>query len=272
RRGCVSSVLAQHKEIIVNRVHPRLGRLLALALVAVLAIAVSACSGEIGSGIPVTTPDVTTPDLTTPEVSVPEVTTPPATETPDETAPEDSEEVPVWVWVLLGLLVVGLVSWMGARSGSRRDTPPPVAVVPSQPDSATIARTAYADARWLYDQLTPGLATWKGDTQHAIQSGSGAGLSDRNAVWSEADTRLKTARDALYNVESMNPQAPIGGAATDLVTSLNSVREGVDRLAAARAATLKGDGSAEAEAAANDDLATRRSGLQTSLTQFSQYL
>ena len=246
-------------------------------LLLIVALAVTACSGEL---LPDPTapesPDTTaaeTPEETTPPETTPPETSPPETSPPDTTVPEESGDVPIWVWILLGILVVGLVAWIGARSGAKPDAPPPVvAAPPSQPDTAAIARTAYADSRWLYDQLTPSLAVWKGDSQHQIQSGAGTPMSDRNAVWAEADTRLKSARDALYNVESANPSAPIAVASQDLVNSLNSVREGVDRLAAARLATLSGSGSSESEAAATDDLAARRSSLQASLTRFSEHL
>ena len=232
----------------------------------------TACGGELLSEISlpdVTAPEVTVPDATVPDVTVPEVTAPEAeapAAAPDEGA-DDGEAVPLWAWIVIGLVAIGLVSWIGARAGSR-NTSASASPAVAQPDWKAAAQTGYADARWLYDQLTPSLAMWKGDNQYAIQTGSGSSYSDRNAVWSEADGRLQSARDSLYRVESLEAQSPIGTAARELVTSLNSVREGVDRLAAAQLDS-HADGSDQAVSAATDDLNSRRSGLQAALSRFS---
>ena len=246
----------------------RLFRVTRVATLSFLLMLLVAC-GEAISGIEL--PDVSAPEVTAPEVTTPEVTTPPPT-TPDAGAPDEGAgteegDIPAWAWVLIILVIVGLVAWIGARSGSRGSSTQPAAAPAWKP----AAQTGYADARWLYDQLTPSLALWKGDSEYESQTGTPSPASDKSATWSEASTRLKSARDALYRVESQQAQTAVGSAANDLVASLNSVREGVDRLAAAQTAARGGGPEAEV-AAATEELSSRRASLQGAISRLGGQL
>lgn len=276
-----------------------------------LALMVLALAGCTGDGLPSittrpggNTPDTTQPDTTAPETTTPETTEPdtttPETTVPDTTPPEttapttpettqpaetttttsgggeesDGEDggVPLWVWILGAVALIALFSWLGARSGSRKTTP---AVPLAGGDAVAVERQAYADSRWLYDQLTPALAQWKGDEQHRVQTGGTTSADPRQAVWWEVPTRMESARNALYRIEAGQPAGPVGQAARSLADSLTATKAAVDRMAAATSEVRSGEAGAEAasmeslrmaEIAAGDQLATERARLQQAIT------
>ena len=223
-----------------------------------------------------TSPETTQPDTTVPETSVPETTQPSDTTTAtsdagDGTGDEDGS-IPLWVWILGAIALIALFSWLGARSGSRKTTP---AAPLAGGDAVAVERQAYADSRWLYDQLTPALAQWKGDEQHRVQTGGTTSADPRQAVWWEVPTRMESARNALYRIEAGQPAGPVGQAARSLADSLTATKAAVDRMAAATSEVRSGEAGAEAasmeslrmaEIAAGDQLATERARLQQAIT------
>lgn len=121
------------------------------AVIVLLVVVVAACSGDGESDTSITLPEgVTLPEATVPETTTPdtapETTAPPATEAPaseaSDAAPESEDDgVPAWVWVLIILLLVGFVSWIGARAGARSKTAAPPQQPPAPPPDEPDART-----------------------------------------------------------------------------------------------------------------------------------
>ena len=269
---------------------------------ALLALTLGGCGGD---GLPSittrpggSTPDTTLPDTTPPESTSPETTQPdttaPETTQPDTTAPEttapettqpsetttttagdgtdDDGSIPLWVWILGAVVLIALFSWLGARSGSRKTTP---AATVTGGDKAALERQAYADSRWLYDQLTPALAQWKGDEQHRVQTGGTTSADPRQAVWWEVPTRMESARNALYRIEAAQPTGPVGQAARSLAGSLTATKAAVDRMAAATSAVRSAESGVAAadleslrtaELGAGDQLAAERARLHQAIT------
>lgn len=258
--------------------------IVALLMVA-LTLLLAACS-EDGSEVTlpegvtlpeVEAPDIEAPDIEAPDIEAPDVDLPEAGgEAEAPAAEDDGSTAPIWVIVLLGLIIVGFIAYFGARSGSRRQAQSaPVETPPQQPPAAPAAwqegaRTAYADARWLYEEMTVDLATWRGDTLFEAETAGGSAALDtaHQSAWNQLPSRMGSARDALYRVESANdPHA--SQVAKSLVDQLNSTRSAVDRLANARRqrrmveAESAGDSAAVAEARSSesraaDDLAAER--------------
>jgi outer membrane biosynthesis protein TonB len=113
---------------------------------AAFALLFAACSGE---GSSISLPEgAALPEISAPEAPATEAPTTeaPTTEAPTTEAPaadaeaSDGDGVPVWVWVLLGLVLVGLVAWFAARAGSgsgsdaqQAQQPPPQQPPPPPP-------------------------------------------------------------------------------------------------------------------------------------------
>ena len=268
----------------------------AVLLVTALTLLLAACSEE-GSDVTlpegVTLPEIEAPDIEAPDIEAPDVELPeagaPETEAP--AAEDDGSTAPIWVIVLLGLIIVGFIAYFGARSGSRRQAqsaptqapPPQPAPVPIAPWNED-ARSAYGDARWLYEEMTVELATWRGDALYDAETANGAPAVDtaRQAAWNQLPARMGAARDALYRVESAkDPHA--SQVATALVDQLNGTRSAVDRLANARRerrlaeteSTTDSGAVAEARAAesrAADDLAAERRRLGDATANLSRLI
>jgi hypothetical protein len=187
--------------------------------------------------------DVSAPEVTAPEVTAPEATAP-APEAAPEPVPEaedDGSTVPLWVVVVLGIIIIGFVSYSAARSGSKRQAQPvavqaPPAAAPVPVEWKAAARSAYAESRWLYDEMDVELATWRGDTLYEAQGANGAAALDtaRQATWNQLPARMGAARDTLYRVESTVGGPHVAQLATALVDNLDATRAAVDRLANAR--------------------------------------
>jgi hypothetical protein len=158
---------------------------------------------------------------------------------------------------------------------------PEAAATPAAPDWKTDARSAYAEARWLYDEMDGPLATWRGDSLY--QAGKpGAARPDpaRQGTWDRLPARMSAARDALYRVESAAPSSSTAQLATVLVAELSATRAGVDQLAEARRArraaeddpAQDADAARSAELVASDGLADGRRRLSNAIVQFSSAL
>jgi hypothetical protein len=147
----------------------------------------------------------------------------------------------LWVIVILGVIIIGFISYFAARSGSKKQSQPvvaaaPAAVVPVSVEWKGAARSAYAESRWLYDEMDVELATWRGDTLFEAQVSSSAAALDtmRQATWNQLPARMGAARDGLYRLESMVGDPHVAQLATALVDNLDATRAAVDRLADAR--------------------------------------
>jgi hypothetical protein len=211
-------------------------------LLVVLVVLVGACS-EDGSGV--TLPDgseVSAPEVTAPEAAPEPAPAPePVPEEPAAEAEDDGSTAPLWVIVILGIIIIGFISYFAARSGSKKQSQPvaaaaPPAVVPVSAEWKGAARSAYAESRWLYDEMDVELATWRGDTLYEAQVANGAAALDtmRQATWNQLPARMGAARDGLYRLESMVGDPHVAQLATALVANLDATRAAVDRLADAR--------------------------------------
>lgn len=186
--------------------------------------------------IEVTVPEV---EVTVPDVEVPEATRPEAT--PELEAEDDGSSAPLWVLVILAIIVVGFISYFGARAGGKKQSQTAPVQAPPPPPSAPAAwkegaRSAYADARWLYDEMDVELAVWRGDTLYEAQiSNSSAAINTTHqSTWNQLPARLSAERDALYRVESTSGDQHVAQVATALVDNLNATRASVDCIADAR--------------------------------------
>lgn len=125
-------------------------RALAIGFALVLAVLLGAC-GEDGVDTSVTLPEGSLPEQTeAPATEPPQTEAPepeaPAEEPPAATTSETDSSVPPWVWVVLGLLLVGLIAWGAARMGSsstatgttggQEPPPPPPPTQPPPPPEA----------------------------------------------------------------------------------------------------------------------------------------
>ncbi len=160
---------------------------------------------------------------------------PATTEGSGQDGSSDSD-IPVAVWVVLGLLVIAGVALLAARigrGGAAKDTPP--SAVPAWRSSA---RSAYADSRWLYDELDSPLARWRGDALFRADQGDDAQQVDgiRQAAWNQLPARMDSAREALYRVEGAAPEPEVVRLAKSLLDQLPATRSSVDTLAEAHRA------------------------------------
>jgi hypothetical protein len=226
-------------------------RIGSLALAVILALVLVSC-GDDGEGggsedrpslsLTDESSDVAAPEAEAPEAEAPDSSsssepseTPPPSETTGADDGEADSDVPVWVWVILGLLVVGVVAWFGARAGSKRSSSDQPAAVE---DWRSSARSAYSDSRWLYDELDAPLARWRGDVLFdARQADAGSSAAAANqAAWNQLPARMDAAREALYRLEGAAPNAEVSRLANDLLNQLTTTRTAVDTLADAHRA------------------------------------
>lgn len=113
------------------------GRAIAVVVTLTLAMVLGACDSENGVDASVTLPEGGGTEAEAPETQAPQTEAPEADAAPEVDAAatassdDDSSSVPVWVWVVLGLLLIGIVAWGAARMGSSRppdgQQPPPPA-------------------------------------------------------------------------------------------------------------------------------------------------
>jgi hypothetical protein len=202
---------------------------------------------------------------------------------PSETAAEESgdeSDIPIWVWVVLGLVLVGGIAWLAARMGSKSGagTTERGAVE----DWRAAARSAYTDSRWLYDELDASLAFWRGDALYDAQAGTATAElgGAKQARWNQLPARMDAARTSLYRVEASAPDPELVSQSTALLSHLTATRSAVDRLAEAhrdrRAAEAGAAGAAqaarEAELRATDALTAARERLSEATLRFSSSL
>jgi hypothetical protein len=188
--------------------------------------------------------------------------------------------VPLAVWLILGLLVLGLVVWLAARSGSREASQQRPARTP-EPLWRSSARSAYSDVRWLYDELDVPLAIWRGESLFDPQAAmASSAASSHQATWSQIHERIDRARESLYRVEGAMPNTEVARLATRMLDEVTATRDAVDALAdahrrrrAAEADTSTDPSELESaqnvETAATTELASRRTRLNRAMLDFS---
>ncbi len=164
-----------------------------------------------------------------------------ATQTPDTTEAPDTEEEG-WStqrYVLLGVLALVLIVIVaiGASRRGKKQSEAPAA----GPSWRTTAEQAYSQSRWLYENLTPEIALWRGDLLH--RSGGQVPTPPETAsaqeqTWSQLGTLMTAAITNLYNLEvQVDPASqPV---VRSVIDSLNSTRTAVDEVSSARLAVLR---------------------------------
>lgn len=211
-----------------------------IGVLAVVALLAAACTGD--GELPTTTsgegggPSTTEAPATTeaPTTAAPTTEAPGTTEGggSETTAPGAEEEgtFPIWLVVVAGVVVVGLLIWAAARGGKKD-----VVVAAAVPGWKERAQASYGASRWLYDSLTEGLAIWRGNAQFSGTTSEGSTAETGNAAaWEQLAGRMNQARDDLYAMEAAAPDPNTAQVARNVVDSLNSTRSAVDARAEAR--------------------------------------
>jgi hypothetical protein len=227
-------------------------RLLLVAGLIVSLLLVAGCDGDIGDGISTTegggqttttgegaeTTTTEAPD-TTASTEAPE-TTATTSETGETASPDTDEETSdTQRYILIGLLVLAfIVIVIVAIRASRRSKKPEPSAAAASTWKAT-AGQAYAQSRWLYENLTPAIGQWRGDWLHAGEDTSADRAYDaasaQQQTWSQLGTQMAAATSTLYSLE-----AQVDPASQQVVRSvidvLNNTRAAVDDVASARLA------------------------------------
>lgn len=177
---------------------------------------------------------------------------PTETPAPSETSPPDtSGEETAW-WVLL-IVLGGLFILIVALLAGRRRKPKSTAAVPAW---RTHARTGYAEARWLADNMTEDLAIWHGDALYEERDDSAATDAANAKIWDQISTRKQRAADELYAFEAASgPGSQALKASQQTTTALNDTYTALTERSDARVAYRT---VAESEDPAGDSLTPAR--------------
>ena len=170
----------------------------------------------------------------------PEETSPPAESIP---LPDTGEDETPW-WVLL-IVLGGLFILIVALLAGRRRKPKSACAVPAW---RTHARSGYAEARWLSDNMTESLAIWRGDSEHEGGDGSTATDAANAKVWDQLSGRKERAEAELYALEAASGPGSTALEASQLTTAaLDDTYAALTERSDARAAYLAAAKSSDAE-------------------------
>jgi hypothetical protein len=200
----------------------------------------------------------------------------------ETTAPAaEDEETPWWVLIVVGLAIIVLVVVLAA-GGKKKQT---VEVAAAPTTWKNQARAGYADAHWLYDNMTEDLAIWRGNTAYDASTGAPASAESGKAdAWNQLTGRMDQATGALYSAKASVQDPQMATMLQAVVNDLNSVRSDLDNRAEARkqARIAEADSGADAPAAqgrargaeqqASQSLTTDRNSLATSLTALARVI
>ena len=259
-----------------------------IAALVVLVGAAAACTDD-GSGpsLPTTTVGSEDGSDASDTTQAPTTTEAPATTQapPDEgatetTAPAEEDtgsNAAIWLIVIGVVIVLGIILWSIGRSSGRSSGHEEAAAAAAATTWKTYARSGYSESRWLYDNMTDGLAVWRGNAKYdgTDVEGSTASTSQAN-TWNQLDTRMQQATDALYGVEAAPPDQHTADTAQRVITDLKAVRAALDARADARYAYRRAEAAGEdvsdardREQRASGNLETSRGQLSASLTNLS---
>ena len=153
-----------------------------------------------------------------------------------------------------GILVLILIVVL-ASSGKKKD----VTVANVGPTWKQLARSGYADSRWLFDHLTEALALWRGNARFDQKTDVGATAETASAeTWDKLSGRMNAATDHLYALEAAAPDTRTAETARSVVDGLNDTRGAVDARAEARYAYRAAESEAEGEPDRSARLGTAR--------------
>ena len=177
---------------------PRAGarRLLPLAAALIAGLLVSACSGTVSSSIKTLAPSLPARNTTAPAPTAQAATSPAAS--------SSSGSSLIWLWVILGLLILIALIVLIARSGRRG--PKPAEVWQSR------AMDAYAKGAALYDAMQ-------------LAEAPGALVApDAAARWADIQRRADDLGQTLYSMREEAPDEDKRMRAADVLAALGSVR------------------------------------------------
>ena len=177
---------------------PRAGarRLLPLAAALITGLLVSACSGTVSSSIKTLAPSLPARNTTAPAPTAQAATSPAAS--------SSSGSSLIWLWVILGLLILIALIVLIARSGRRG--PKPAEVWQSR------AMDAYAKGAALYDAMQ-------------LAEAPGALVApDAAARWADIQRRADDLGQTLYAMREEAPDEDKRMRAADVLAALGSVR------------------------------------------------
>ena len=177
---------------------PRAGarRLLPLAAALITGLLVSACSGTVSSSIKTLAPSLPARNTTAPAPTAQAATSPAAS--------SSSGSSLIWLWVILGLLILIALIVLIARSGRRG--PKPAEVWQSR------AMDAYAKGAALYDAMQ-------------LAEAPGALVApDAAARWADIQRRADDLGQTLYAMREEAPDEDQRMRAADVLAALGSVR------------------------------------------------
>lgn len=259
-----------------------------LTVVLALAVGLAACDSD--TSIELLPEDgISAPE--SPEGTTPPEASPP--ETPDEGGiadagepadAEDGDAVPFWVWIVGLLALVGLVSWIAARSGSNRsgstDTaqPPPAPIDPA----AASVRQALGEAQWLYDKFDTPAVLSRADATYELTTNPDGTQPPLSMDWDAIPSRLAAARSDLATASGVTHDPAIASACTQLISSMDSTNTAIFGLRDARVDRRAADDglpnatppheARAAEQRAQDDLSVARSALSVGIATTSSVL
>ena len=177
---------------------PRAGarRLLPLAAALITGLLVSACSGTVSSSIKTLAPSLPARNTTAPAPTAQAATSPAAS--------SSSGSSLIWLWVILGLLILIALIVLIARSGRRG--PKPAEVWQSR------AMDAYAKGAALYDAMQ-------------LAEAPGALVApDAAARWADIQRRADDLGQTVYAMREGAPDEDKRMRAADVLAALQSVR------------------------------------------------
>lgn len=160
----------------------------ALAVAVALVVATGGLSGCAAGEIPTALPSINLPTVTVTPPTLPgsdesndsestrEPPEAPVEEAPGENTPDTDSGLPLWAWILIGMvIVVGVLAWIGRTVSSRRD-------------AKVLAENVIARGKWVVDQGTGALMS--AQTPDTIQR-----------AWSQLDGALVDLTTELRRLE-----------------------------------------------------------------------
>jgi hypothetical protein len=236
-------------------------RWLAVAGIVVTLLLLVGCGGATGGGTGTTkAPQTTTSgEAGTTTTKAPETTTTgreetTTTKTPQTTAtsggtgttaaPDTGEATSnTWLFIVIGVVllvvIVAIIASWRSRKAKAAAAAGSTAAATAVPAWRAVAEQAYSQSRWLYENLTPEIAQWRGDLLHRGEGRSGDQLSDtasaQQQTWNQLGTQMTAAATTLYSLElQVDPASqPV---VRSLIDALNNTRTAVDDVASARLA------------------------------------
>jgi hypothetical protein len=163
-----------------------------------------------GTGAPEPT---TAPATSQPATSAPAVAPAPAQTSQSQAAPAPSPAASgsslLWLWIVLGVLAVGLVAVLIARRSSRRSA--------AAAGWRSQVVDAYAQGSALYDMMSI-----------AEAPGGRAANGDASARWADIQRRTGDLTQALYALRETAPDEMQRARVADVLASLQAVRSAMD--------------------------------------------